>query len=163
MLKEGETPAESLKGSVAGDKLPAWFPGGRRLVVAAGPLGQERLVQIDLATGARARLTDEPESARGAETRPSVSPDSRRIAFYRTGRRSLGDGVRRPSSDVYDLQVLDLAERKTRLLVLEVCFAAPAAWLSDDELVFGKWSDGECAVFLYDLGSDITTRLPVEL
>lgn len=162
MLKDGNTQAETLKGSVGGDKFPAWFPGGRRLVVAAGPQGQERLVQIDLATGARTRLTDESESTRGAETRPCVSPDSQRIAFYRTGRRSVGDGVRRPSSDVYDLEVLDLAEHKTRLLVQEVCFAAPAAWLSEDEIVFGKWSDGECAVFLYDLKSDVTTRLPVD-
>jgi Tol biopolymer transport system component len=131
-------------------------------VTAAGPLGQERLVQIDLQTGERRRLTDEPENTRGAETRPAVSPDSQRIAFYRTGRRSVGDGVRRPSSDVYDLYVLDLAGRTGKLVVQEVCFAAAPAWLSDNELVYGKWADGECAVFLYDLQSDVASRVPVD-
>ena len=120
-------------------------------------------MQIDLQSGERKRLTDEPDDTRGAETRPAVSPDNRRIAYYRTGRRAVGDGVRRPSSDVYDLHVLDLAQRNARLLVQEVCFAAPAAWVSEDELVYGKWADGECAVFFYDLKSDVASRVPVEL
>lgn len=162
MLHQGGALAEAVKGTVEGDKFPAWFPDGRRLAVSAGPRRQERLVEIDVQTGERKRLSDEPEGTRGGEIRPAVSPDSRRIAFYRTGRQSFGDEVRRPSSDVYDLFLLDLAERKTRLLVQEVCFAAPAAWLSDDELVYGKWSSGECAVFLYDLKSDIATRVPVD-
>lgn len=39
---------------------------------------------------------------------------------------------------------------------------APASWLSDDELVYGKWLNGECAVFFYDRKSDTSSRLPVE-
>jgi hypothetical protein len=150
------------KGTLPGDSFPAWFPDGGRLAVSAGVRGQERLVEIDLQTGQRRRLTDESDDARGAETRPTISPDSRRVAFYRTGRRTVGDGVRRPSSDVYDLYVLDLSLRAPKLLVQEVCFAAPAAWVSSDELVYGKWTDGECAVFFYDLKSDVASRVPVE-
>ena len=162
MLWRAGAGVEPAKGSVGGDKFPAWFPDGNRLAVAAGPWGQERLVQIDLQTGDRTRLTDEPQITRGAETRPAVSPDSRRIAYYRTGRRTVGDGVRRPTSDVYDLYLLDLARRESQLVVQEVCFTAPAAWLSTDELVYGKWSDGECTTFLYDLTSDVASRLAAD-
>jgi serine/threonine protein kinase len=162
MLQEAGARVEAATGSIAGDKFPAWFPDGRRLAVAAGASGQERLVQIDLQTGERTRLTDEPDSTRGAETRPAISPDGRLMAFYRTGRQSFGDGVRRRGNDVYDLYVLDLGARKSKLLVQEVCFASPASWLSDDELVYGKWLDGECAVFFYDLKSDVASRLPVD-
>jgi hypothetical protein len=57
---------------------------------------------------------------------------------------------------------VDLADRKPKLLVQEVCFTAPASWLSEDELIHGKWLDGDCAVFFYDLKSDTASRLPVE-
>jgi hypothetical protein len=159
MLQQGAGDVAEAQGSLDGDKFPAWFPDGLRLLVSAGARGQERLVQIDLQSGARSRVTDEPGGTRGAETRPAVSPDGRRVAFYRTGRRTVGDGVRRPSSDVYDLYVLDLASRVPKLLVQEVCFASPAVWISDDELVYGKWADGECAVFFYDLQSDVASKL----
>lgn len=162
MIQQAAAVAAPANGTVAGDKFPAWFPDGNGLVVSAGPAGRERLLRIDLKTGERTRLTGEPDSWRGAEIRPSVSADGRRVAYYRGGRRALNDGMRRPSSDVFDLYVLELGKGQPRLVVQEVCFAAPAAWLSDDELVYGRWSNGECAVFLYDLKSEVSTGLAVD-
>jgi hypothetical protein len=162
MVSRGRGQAEPAKGSEAGDKFPAWFPDGKRLAVSAGPWGRERLVQIDLESGERTSLTAHVEAGRGAEARPAIAPDGTRLAFYRTGRRTIGDEVRRPSSDVYDLYVLDLASQQQKLVVQEVCFATAAAWLANDELVYGKWSKGECAAFLYDLKSDVARLLAAD-
>ncbi len=70
--------------------------------------------------------------------------------------------MRRPSSDVYDLYVLDLASHQQKLVVQEVCFATSATWLANDELVYGKWSKDECAAFLYDLKSDVARLLAAD-
>jgi hypothetical protein len=162
MLARAGGKAEPANGSELGDKFPAWFPDGKRLAVSAGKWGRERLVQIDLGSGQRTTLTADADAGRGAEARPAISPDGGRVAFYRTGRRTIGDEVRRPSSDVYDLYVLDLASQRQRLVVQEVCFVTSAAWLANDELVYGKWSKGECAAFLYDLKGDVARLLPAD-
>ena len=36
------------------------------------------------------------------------------------------------------------------------------AWPSNDELVYGKWSKGECAAFLYNLKSDVARLLAAD-
>jgi hypothetical protein len=152
-IKRGPAPPEHVPGCLRGDRDPAWFPDGRALVVAQGPRLGERLYRVDLETGARQPLLEDSDAdSEGGQVRPSVSPDGKRVAFYRAVRRSFGDIDRRGTGQVYDLE---LAEKgKARLLLQDVCFAVAPGWLRPDELVFGKWVDDRCALFAYDLPTE---------
>jgi Tol biopolymer transport system component len=79
----------------AGDRSPAWSPGGRRLVFVRG--GDLYVVDVDGASVRR--LT----RGRAVDADPAWSPDGRRIAFARDGRLYLinanGSSARRLTSE----------------------------------------------------------------
>jgi hypothetical protein len=151
-LKEGGAEARPLPGTFPGDQDPAWFPQGQAVVVAGMTEQGLRLTRLELATGERTMLLDEPRTA-GAHVRPSVSPDGTRVAFYRSVRRSFGDLERR-GGEVHDLEVLTIATGTSRLLLQDVCFTVAPAWLRADELLLGKWVGDRCGLFRYDLRTE---------
>jgi hypothetical protein len=147
---DGATPPVLVAGSLPGDQDPAWFPDGSALVVSGAAPEGERLYRVELATGRRELLfADNP--AAGVERHPAVSPDGRRIAFYRSVRRSF-DGLDRRGGEVYDLELATWGDRASHLLLQDVCYTAPPAWRGDDQLVFAKWIGDRCGLFLYETG-----------
>jgi len=152
VLLQNEGDLRPAPGTIAGDHHPDWFPDGRRLAVSSHDGGRDALVALDVESGQREPLT----TAVGPQQdiRPAVSPDGRRIAFYRSSRHVYGDLANRQTSAAYDLHVLDLQTKEARLLLQDVCFAAPPRWAGPELLAFGKWTDRHCGLYLYDLDSD---------
>lgn len=157
LVREASGASAPARGSIVGDHQAAWLPDGRALVVAHGPEGATHLVRLDLVTGTRTDLTR--PSGEAADSRAAVSPDGKRVAFYRSSRRAFGDAVNRQTSAVRDLHVLSLADGQARLLLQDVCIAAPPAWLDPDRIVYGKWTSRRCGLFLYDLAREQTELL----
>jgi len=72
-------PRRLTDGAFAHD--PAFSPDGRRVAYASDELGDFEIHTLDVATGARSRVTYDP----GADRRPTWSPDGRRLAWERDG------------------------------------------------------------------------------
>ena len=64
---------------VGEDEVPSWTPDGKGLVYSAKVDGNLDLYRIDLGDGAPRRLTSDP----AADYNPVVSPDGKRVVFYR--------------------------------------------------------------------------------
>lgn len=60
---------------------PAWSPDGRRIAYVADDFGEQDVHVVELAGGARSRIT----YAADDDTEPTWSPDGRRLAFVRAG------------------------------------------------------------------------------
>ena len=161
----GSSEAELVPGTVLGDSHPAWFPGGDRLAVAAGPDGARNIVVIDLATGNREVITPPTDgSSHRDDVFPSVSPDGARILFSRIGRLATGDQSKfnRSTERVGDMYVVELAAKQPQLLIQDTCGIGPKAWLSTGEVAFTKWTGEQegCGPYVYDLRTTDMRRLP---
>ena len=141
-------------GTQPGDRDPAWYPDGHRLVVSSGPDGGERLSSLDVTSGERTELGGPP----ARQLRPAVSPDGRRIAFYSITRKARGE-ARKANADEWDLSLLDPVDHSARMLIQSVCFTSGPAWLSPDELVYAKWTGEQCGLFIYDLRTEETRQI----
>ncbi len=110
------------------------------------------VARIDVATGGRTVLLDDPDT----DFSPGpVSPDSRRAVIVRS-RRATPEHAPRRSLALLDLgsgELTDLAPEWDR-------WASPAAWLPDSSAVLViADSDGRAPVFRIDTGSGAVTQL----
>ncbi len=97
----------------------AWFPGGERVALSAGPVGESRVFLLNLSGGTWKPLT----SGLGDEGEPAVSPDGRRLALTlsRSGTRQVW--------------IQDLATGAARQLTGGDCNSFAAAWQGDSKNV----------------------------
>jgi Tol biopolymer transport system component/predicted Ser/Thr protein kinase len=126
--------ARALVGSRA-----SFTPDGRALVIWVrdsmdGGLG---LFVLDLASGARRRLTKSPPGTWAGDVAPAVSPDGRTVAFARALTRS--------NSEIYLLRLTESLEAagEPRRLTSEGTTAGEPAWTADGtRIVFSLGSGG---------------------
>ncbi len=144
-------------GSALVEQGSAISPDGRTVVAGWSlPLARgeqrSRLVAIDVASGERRVLVDDPGADLGA---PKVSPDGRWVAF---ARESLSTPEQAPR---VTLQVVELAGGEPRTLVEGWDrWPASAVWLPDSSgLLVVADEDGRSPVFRVDLESDQVTRV----
>jgi Tol biopolymer transport system component len=154
-LVHGTRPKRLLGDPRASFKQPAFAPDGRRLAYFSdeGSPGNFHLFVLDLETGARLQLTDEPNRN---DCHPAWSPDGRRLAFHAY------EGLEADRANIYVLEVnggSEEAEPAGRATDRPGISKHPV-FADDDTIVFHREEPGEpAALFAVELAKGRETRL----
>lgn len=111
-----------LTSPAAQAKQPVFSPDRQHLAYAAWTAGTYQIHVLNLQSGVVEQVTNVPEGA----TAPSYSPDGQRLAFLTGNSDAPGLG---PVEGVFDVTVLDLAQRTQRVILrsTEQSCCAPSA------------------------------------
>src|SRR5262249_17281344 len=126
----GGTPRRILSGG--GD--PAWSPDGRSLVYTNFVSGS---LWICDATGANPRQLTQPDSA-FAQHHPAYSHDGRQVVYVRQRRNTAFSSL----PPYAELEVVELATAKTRVLTQDGRLALSPAWSPADDFIYFASSRG---------------------